>query len=301
MTSRHVWSQRYDQLLEDIFSVQDEIMMNIMRAMDVSVVGLGRLKDQPIPQSVEAYFKILKALELVYHWNKDDNLLARKLYQEAIDLDPEYGTAYEQLGWTYYHEAMRHWTHDPAGSLGQAEELGKKAISLGNPLAHMLLGFVYSSQGQNDKAIAEGEKALSINPNTADLNIVFGLMLSYAGRHEEAIERAKKAIRLNPHHQPWYIGILSVCYFQAGMIEKTIESFQRQVKLSPNHLLPWRDLAGLYAMVDRDEEAKKAAEEVHRIDPGYSWDNYAKGRLIRINDKDIERRFFDGLRKVGLK
>ena len=238
LTGRHVWSQRYDQLLEDIFSLQDEIMMNIMRAMDVSVVGLGILKDQPIPQSVEAYFKILKAIELVFHWNKDDNLSARKLYQEAIDLDPEYGKAYELLGWTYWHEVAQGWSDDPAGSLGQAEELGKKAITLGNPRGHMLLMSVFSKQGQNEKAIAEGEKALTINPNNADLNVVFGQTLSFAGRHEEAIQRVKKAMRLNPHHQPWYIGILSICYMQAGMNEKAIKYLERAVQLEPNILPP---------------------------------------------------------------
>ena len=83
------------------------------------------------------------------------------------------------------------------------------------------------------------------------------------------------------------------------MIEKAIESFERTVKLSPNDLGTWIGLAGLYAQLGRDEEAKKAAEEVHRIDPGYSWEKYGKG--FRFPDKEVERRFFDGLKKVGLK
>ena len=274
-------------------------MMNIMRAMEVSVAGLTALQDQPTPQSVEAYFKTLKALELIYHFNKDDNLSARKLYQEAIALDPKYGTAYRLLGWTYWHEAANGWTNDPAECLRQAEELGEKAITLGDTMGHVLLMSVFSIKSQNDKSMAEGEKALALIPNNLNLNLFFGVTLSRVGRHEEAIERIKKAIRLNPHHQPFYFWILGMCYWHAGMIEKAIEYHERFVKQVPNNLQSWLELAGLYVQVDRDEEAKKAAKEVYRIAPDYSWEKYGKG--IRINDKEVERRFFDGLRKVGLK
>jgi adenylate cyclase len=160
LTGHHVWSERYDRVLEDIFTVQDEIMMNITRSMDSSLVGPKRLKEMHTPQSVEAYFKILKGLDLAYHFNKDDNLLARELYQEAMSLDPEYGHAYEFLGWTYHHEAVFGWSDDWAGSLRQAEKFGEKAIALGDTLAHELLMRVYSLQGKNNKAIAEAEKLL---------------------------------------------------------------------------------------------------------------------------------------------
>ena len=258
LTGRHVWSERYDRLLEDLFAVQDETMMNIMRAMEVSVVGIRALEDQPAPQSVEAYQKILKALELVYHWNKDDNLLAKKLYQEAIALDPEYGPAYELFGLTYWHDMVRGWSDDPAGSLKKAEELGKKAITLGG-LAHMLLTAVYDQQGHYDKSIAEAEKGLALNPNSADLNVIFAITLLHTGRYKEAIKRVKKAIRLNPHHPPYVLTVLAGCYLRAGMNEKAIEVYERDVQLAPNTLHSWLSLTSLYAQLGRDEKAKKAA------------------------------------------
>ena len=103
-----------------------------MQAMEVSLAGIGAFENQPISKSVEAYLKLLKGLELVFRWTKDDNLMARKLYQEAIDIDPEYGSAYAQVGWTYVWGAFRGWSDDPDGALVKAGELGKKAISLGN-------------------------------------------------------------------------------------------------------------------------------------------------------------------------
>ena len=220
------------------------------------------------------------------------------MVQEAIALDPEYGRFYEVLGWTYHHEAMFAWGDDPDGSLQRAEELGEKAITLGDSFGHMLLMNIYTLRGQIDKAIVEGEKALATNSNYADLNLLFGGTLSIAGRHEEAIERIKKAIRLNPHHPSYYFGTLGSCYFRAGMNEKAIKYLERDAKLTPNAFLSWLTLAGLYAQLDRDEEAKRAAKEVHRIAPDYSWERYRK--VLRIYDKEVERKFIDGLRKVGL-
>ena len=269
-------------------------MMNIMGAMDVNIAGLGRLKYMPAPKSVEAYFKILKGIEPVHHWNKDDNLLARELYQEAIILD------YEFLGWTYHHEVVNGWTEDYIGSLQKAKELGEKAVTLGDPLGHNLLMRVYLLQGQIDKALTEGEEGLAISPNLAEINVLFGETLSIAGRHEEAIERVKKGIRLNPHHPSFYFMLMGACYFGAGMIEKAIEFYERDVQQNPNAMSrSWITLAGLYSQLGRDEEAKKAAKEVHRIVPDYSWEKYGKAFIFK--DKEIERKFFDGLRKVGLK
>ena len=161
---------------------------------------------------------------------------------------------------------------------------------------------VYSLQGQDNKAIAEGEKALAISPNFAELNLTFGETLSTVGRHEEALERVKRGLRLNPHQPPIYFHIAGICYSQAGMIEEAIESFEREIELNPNAILlrSWMTLASLYAQLGRDEDAKKAAIEVHRIAPDYSWGKYGRG-APKFNDKDIERRFFDSLRKVGLK
>lgn len=299
LSGRYVWSDRYDRTLEDIFAVQDEIMMNIMRAMEVNIVGIGALENQPTPKSVEAYLKMLKALELVFHWTMDDNLLARKLFKESLKLDPEYGPAYELLGWTYYHEAMRGWSDDPEGSLKKAKELGKKSIAHGG-LGHMLLMSVYERQCQYDRAITEGEKGLALNPNSADFNVLFAVPLMSKGRYTEAIESVKKGIRLNPYHQSWVYSILGVCYSKAGIKDKAIEVFEKDVKLAPNTLHSWLSLASLYAQIGRNEEATKAAEEVRRIAPDYSWEKYGE-TYYRFTDKEAEIQFFDGLERCGLK
>ena len=120
-------------------------------------------------------------------------------------------------------------------------------------------------------------------------------------RYKIFIERVKRGLRLNPYHPSIYLEIAGICYVQAGMIEEAIESFEREIQINPNVTVrSWMTLASLYAQLGRDEEAKKAAKEVHRIAPDYLWEKYRRG-APRFNDKDLERRFLNVLGKVGLK
>jgi len=278
LTGRHIWSERYDRILEDIFAVQDDIVMNIMRAMELKVAGLGIMESQKSTSSIDAYFKILKGIELVFRWNKEDNLLARQLYEEAIALDPEYGSAYELLGWTYLHPVTFLWGAPDtySESLKKAEELGKKAISLGDIFGHVLLMGVYNYKGDHglmyfqgnlrdyhEQALTEGEKALAIIPNSATLNAFLAQTLSGLGRHEEAIARIKKAMRLNPHPQPLYYFLWGRCYFRAGEAEKALELFQ----LAPKWMWTWYFLALTYDKLGQEAEAIKAFKEVIRLAP----------------------------------
>jgi TolB-like protein len=127
IAGHHLWSERYDRQLKDVFKLQDDIMVNIMQAMQLKVAGLAILESQPPPPSIEAYLKILKGIEHVYRWTKEDNMLGRKLYEEAIELNPEYASAYTLLGWTYHHDVSFGWSESPDESLKKAEELANKA------------------------------------------------------------------------------------------------------------------------------------------------------------------------------
>jgi len=281
LTGRHIWSERYDRILDDIFAVQDDIMMNIMRKMEINVAGLSGMEFQKSPRSVDAYFKILKGAEFFYRWNKEDNLSARQQYEEAIALDPEYGAAYEFLGWTYLYPVKLLWDWGDADpypeSLKKAEELAKKAILLGNTSGHDLLMSIYSYQGSHykynfhvyqEKALAEGDKALAIIPNSAALNANLASVLIKLGRHEEAMARIKKAMRLNPHPPPHFYFTLGRCYFDTGETEKALEAFQ----LAPKSWVgTWYFMMKTYDRLDRKTEALQAAKELSRIAPKLSY------------------------------
>jgi tetratricopeptide (TPR) repeat protein len=129
--------------------------------------------------------------------NKEANLTSRRLLEEAISIDPEYGTAYALLGATHMLDVFLQATNSPNQSLGKAIELEQKAIALGAD-AHGVLGFLYTIIRQHDKAIAECQQAVELNPNSATARTFYGLALNLMGRFEEAVHELEQGVRLDP-------------------------------------------------------------------------------------------------------
>ncbi|MHC4792540.1 MAG: tetratricopeptide repeat protein, partial [Planctomycetota bacterium] len=297
LSGRHMWSKRYDRELKDIFELQDDIMVNIMQAMQLKIAGLGILENKPTPSSVEAYFKILKALELVYRWTKEDNAQGRKLYEEAIELDPEYASTYRLLGWTHLHDVNNGWSEDPGKSLEKAEELANKAFSLGDDGVYHLLASRYLKKGQPIKAIAIGEKGLAINPNWANYLAVFAPILSSVGRYEEAIVLIKKAIRLNPHHPPWYLWFAGEVFWDAKRYDEAVPVFKKYIELT-NDIWGYLFLIDVYIHLNREKEAQQIANEVVKKYPDFSIEKYVEP--AGFDKQEDKRIIIKSLHKVGL-
>ncbi len=298
-TGHHLWSERYDRVLEDIFAIQDDITANIMQAMQLKVAGLAWLQDRPTPK-LEAFLKLMKGIEHFYRYTKDDMALARKLFEEAIALDPGYGPPHRALGYTHHSDAVFGWSDSPGESLEKAEELAQKALSLDDEdnIAYLLLSLIYRNKGQFDKAVAVGEKALALNPNNAETNSVFAFILSTVGRHQEAIAMIKKAIRLNPHHPPHYLDLLGEILGRAGRYEEAIAADEELLQLLPDYIWGHINLTAWYSLFGREEEASEAAKEVLRIDPKFSIEKYAID--IQYENQEDKKRYLDALRKAGL-
>jgi tetratricopeptide (TPR) repeat protein len=269
-----------------------------MQAMQLKVAGLAILEGSPTPSSVEVHLKILKAIEHVYRWTKEDNALGRKLYEEAIALDPEYGPSYRFLGWTHYHDVTHSWSDSRDKSIQKGEELANKAISCGDNRGYSLLSSLFVMKREFDKALAVGEKALRLNPNQATVNAMFSIVLSAKGRREEAIAEMKKAIRLNPHHPPWYFGLLGRWYVRAGKYEESIPLFEKYLQSLPHNLRVRILLTASYSFLGREKEAHKMAREILRIEPKFSIEKHATA--LGVKDKEAPNSIFDALRKAGL-
>ena len=206
-TGNHLWSERYDRDLKDLFALQDGITKNVITALQVKLTegetasGLGKGT-----KNLEAYLKLLKGRYHHLRFNKNDNEIARRLYGKAIALDPNYARAYVLLAWTYFHEAEFGWTKTPGKSYEKAVELAKKALSLNeqSPRAYMVLANVYAKTGQFEKAAAAQKKALSFDPADSLVNAFSGNALFSAGKFKEAIPFFEKAIRIDPKHPSWY-------------------------------------------------------------------------------------------------
>src|SRR5262249_18579885 len=199
-TGGHIWSERYDRPLQDIFTVQDEIRQQIVFALKVKLTPeqQARFKNAPT-NNLEAYDYYLRGWQLFLSLTKETNAQARQMYEKAIALEPQYAGAYAGLGATYWIEWFSQWSADPQ-NLARAEEMLQQAIVLDEslPSAHATWGLIKLLQKQYAQATAEIERALALDPNSAVGYNHLSNLLTAVGRPEEAIEAAKKAVRLDP-------------------------------------------------------------------------------------------------------
>lgn len=166
-------------------------------------------------------------------------------------------------------------------------------------LAHSVLGWGYVGKKQHERAIAEGEQALTLAPNDAEGHANLGLILNLAGRPEEAMRLVEKAIRLNPRYPAQYLVTLGWAYTLTRQYEEAIAILKRAITRNPNHLAAYVFLAVVYSESSREEEARAAAAEILRISPHFSLEGYQQ--RVHYKDPAILERFFAALRKAGLK
>jgi TolB-like protein/Tfp pilus assembly protein PilF len=302
LTGNHVWAERYDRNLKDIFAVQDEITKKIITAMQVKLTEGEQAQAHAMgTKNLEAYLKYLQARELSNRLNPESNALAKQLAEEAIALDPMYAWAYSVLAHTHIADSWLGTSKSPRDSIEKSIDLLQKAIILDDTCAdaHRLLGYTFSMTGQHDKAVAEGEKAVALNPNSADSHMQFGKILTFAGRYEESIPELQKAIRLNPIPPNIYLYSLGISYTLMGQYNEAITWCEKAVRREPNSLFARLFMAAVYSRAGRDEEARIEAAEVLRINPKFSLEKFAKSVTYK-NQEDVERTV-SALRKAGLK
>jgi tetratricopeptide (TPR) repeat protein len=254
--------------------MQDEITMKILDAVQVKLTAGedARLRAKGT-KNLEAYLKLMQARQYRQISNRENEALARKLTEDAIALDPQYAAAYTTLCKIQLMEVSFGVYKNPREALEQAVKLGEKAIILddSNSLAHATVAVTYAWLKQYDKAISEAEKAVSLDPNSAYAYHALGSVLAYAGRPQEAILFIKKSLRLSPIPIDSTTLIrLGAAYRQLGQYEEAVASYKRALQLyGPDHLFAHLGLAGTYAKMGREKEARAEAAEVLRIDPKF--------------------------------
>jgi adenylate cyclase len=296
ITGSHLWAERYDRDLKDIFKVQDEITMKILTSMRVKLTeGEQDLRGKP-PRNFEAFLKILQTQEYIQRFNIEGNIMGKRLAEEAIALDPEFARGYYCLASTYMMDVWLGLSKSPKESIDKAIELTQKAISLDprDSRYYGQLGYLYGMLRDYDKAIAEGERAVALDPGGADVHAWLGMTLNNADRPKEAIPLFEKAIRLNPNGPAWYFQNLGSSYRMTERYQEAITQFKKALRITPNNITAHIGLACTYSLLGRDEEARAEAEEVLRLNPKFSLESYAKTSLSTD-------RVVDALRKAGLK
>jgi len=297
----HLWAERWDRELKDVFAIQDDITMKITTALQVELTKGERARIiAKGTNNLDAYLKALEANENVIRFNRENNELARQLAIKAIDIDPQYAFAYAILGKTHVFDVWLGTSRSPEESISQALKLAQKAIGIDESLgvAYALLGFLYTMTGQHEKGIAESEKAIALEPNSDLAHQALGLALRFGGRPNDAIPVIKKAIRLNPFTPSTYIFNLGLAYVFTGQYEEAVAECKKATTREPDNLGAQLSLTVAYGLSGRNAEARDAAQEVLRINPKFSLDRFSRS-LVYKNRADKDR-FIDALRKAGL-
>ncbi len=297
-TGNHLWAEKYDRDLKDVFALQDDITKNIVIALRVKLTegDQARIYSRAT-NSLEAYLKVMEGVHHVFQWNKNDLEIGRELYEEAIAIDPNYSSAYTLLAWAYRHEAAFLWTETPAKSYEKAIELAEKALTIDptDSMANMALSFVFVQIGKLEEALAETKKAIALSPNDAEVNACAGMVFNYLGRDEESIERYEKAIEVNPINN-YYYALFTRSLFSSGDYEKTIAIGKEAIKRKQLLLnVAYVNLIGSYILLGREEEARAAAAELLKVDPDFSL---AKWTQI-MNNFSAHPKFRAGIKRAA--
>jgi adenylate cyclase len=306
ISGHHVWAERYDRNIEDIFVVQDDITEQVVSAIEprlYAVEGL-RVKRKP-PDSLDAWECVVRALSLMNTRTKSEVSAARKLLQKAIVLDPSYALAYALLSFVTTLGVHMGW--DRESVLASAWDNAHKALQLDadDPWAHIALGYVLVWSKQVSDALVEYEKALAINPNFAIAYYLIALANAFLGRSDEALAHADTAARLSPRdllargHAGVYNAVRATAYFVSGQYRDSIEYARKAIAESPNLVPAHRMLVISSALAGEVEEAKSALRVLKGLAPEISLKR-AEQMTPMVRDRD-RRRYLEGLRLAGLK
>ncbi len=302
---RHLWSERYDRPLKDIFTLQDEIVQKMVTTLKLQLAlwEQGFLV-RKTTDNLEAYDAFLRGQEPFFRafdeGNKEANTQARQMFERAVELDPQYAQAYARLGATYLLDWFSQWNPTPQ-TLERAGELAQKAVTLDEslPAPYIVLGAVYLFKKQHELAIGETERAIALAPNEAEGYRSLGVVLAWAGRSEEGITMVERAMRLNPRYPTQYLMNLGFTYRLAGRYEEAIATAKQILARQPNAPPAYFILAFSYAQLDRLEEARAAAAEFQRLLPNFSLEGWKQ--IAAFKDPALLERDLAALRKAGLK
>lgn len=300
LTGKHLWAERYDRDLKDIFALQDEITARILEELQVKLVFGEQYRRVARPRNLDFIQKMSKGWSYFLLFTPESNALARQMYEEAITLEPEAATAYNMLGWTHLFEVFFGVSKSPGKDMERAFELAQKAITLNDSVGspHCLLGYIYLAKRQYEKAVAEVEQAVTLSPNDADVRAHMANIFNYVGKREEAINLSKQAIRLNPFPQSYYFTFLGEALCLAGQYEEAIKAYKKALHLYPKDSSSKMGLAVAYSLLGREEDARAMAAEFLMMRPRFSVKGWAMGVPYK-NRADITL-FADTMRKVGL-
>jgi tetratricopeptide (TPR) repeat protein len=252
-------------------------------------------------QGLDCWLKQLEALKHLDRFTIEDNNAARLLIEEAISMCPENPTGYSLLVSVYWYDFLLGKTKSPRETLEKGLELAQKAIAMDDSLshAHKMLTIIYLGRREYDKAIAEGKRAVALDPGGSGAYFAYASALLTACRPEEAIPLFQKAIRLNPNADAFTYINFAHALRNAGRLEEAVLAYKKGIQRAPDNIIGHIGLGATYSLMGREKEAHAEAQEILRINPMFTVDNLYKTSAWKdVSEVD---KVVNALRKAGLK
>jgi TolB-like protein len=301
-TGSHLWAERYDRSIADVFAVQDEITEAIVAAIEPQIYAAEnfRARRKP-PNSMDAWDLVMRALSHFWRVTRQDNVVAQALLEKATAIDPTYGQALGVLAASHTFSAHMGWS-DMATVMPIAERAALAAILADSedPWAHYALGCVYLFARRFDDSLAEFEQALRLNPNFSLAQGYYGLTLSYCGRWEDASVAAGRALRLSPRdpYAPVYCGIAAYAQFVGRNYDEAMRLAREGIRQRGDFVGAYRVLTAAAAMAGQEDVAKVALQELRRVQPNISL-AWIAGQMPIQRQADREH-YLEAFRRAGL-
>jgi TolB-like protein/class 3 adenylate cyclase len=303
-TGAHLWADRFDSGLDDIFDLQDQVTASVIGAIapKLEQAEIERAKRKPT-ENLDAYDYYLRGIASLYQWTKEGTSEALRLFHKAIELDSEFSSAYGMAAWCYVWRKANFWMGDPVQEIAEAARLARRAVDLGteDPVAllgggYALVFVVHDVEG----GAAYIDRALSLNPNFAWGLASSGWTRAFLGEPDEAIKQLMHAMRLTPLDPLSFraLGGIAFAHFVASRYDEASLWAQKALRERQNYLPAIRDLAAAHALAGRHLEAQKAMAHLREVYPAMRVANVKDWVPLR-RPEDLAR-LEDGLRKAGL-
>ena len=300
-TGHHLWTERYDRELEDIFELQDEIAQRIAAIIEPELEKVERNRTVARqPMNLDAWDCYQRGMSFLYEFTRDGNAKAREMFEQAIALDPSYSQAYTGLAYTHHRDLFLGFAASRDETLAAFRQAARRAVALDerDSYAHWMLGLVYMWDGNFDLAVSHGERSVELNPSNSVSHVQLGTALVYAGRASEGVSYMERGLQLNPHdpRNDIYYTHLADGYLNTDRYDDAIEAARMAIRQSADFIEARLVSASALGHLGRSAEAMAELDECRRIDPEFA-DPSADWRRYR-SQKNVDQ-LFEGLRKAG--
>jgi adenylate cyclase len=300
-TGGHLWAERFDRDLADIFATQDEVVQKIVGALAITLTQGDELRlRRRGTDNVAAYEVWLRARELLARGSRESVAQARALHRRAIEIDPHFAAPHAGLAFAAISDYASAWAAHPEQALDEAERWARRAAELDDlePVSHMALGNVFLWRRDHEHALAEFRRMIGLDPNFAQGHAALGLALMYSGRAAEALEPLAMAMRLDPHYPAILLHFLGQTHVSLGDYEIAAGHLTERIARNPGTDASRMLLASCYGHLGRLDDARAAWSGLLAVNPDFSVEQRA--RVLPYKDPADFQRIADGLAKAGL-